>query len=205
MPSPSPWRHALAATCCAASSLVNAGTVSVLVQDDAGQPLADAVVQLLSPAAAKAARSGQTAAIAQRDKAFQPGVTVIQTGTSVDFPNQDTVRHHVYSFSPAKRFELKLYSGTPATPVLFDKPGLVVLGCNIHDQMVAWVHVVDTPYHGKTDAQGRLTLPDVPKGGYRLQAWHQRLPAQSPGAQQSVQVGDGVQQVKVSITGLQAR
>lgn len=187
------------------AGVAHAGTVQVQVLDEAGSPLADAVVHLQSPSAAKTARPGPNAAIAQQNKAFQPAVTVIQAGTSVDFPNEDTVRHHVYSFSPAKRFELKLYSGTPASPVLFDKPGLVVLGCNIHDQMVAWVQVVDTPYHGKTDAQGRLSLPDVPKGSYRLTAWHQRLPAQSSGIQHNVQVGDGVQPVKVTLTGLQPR
>jgi hypothetical protein len=102
--------------------------------------------------------------IAQADKQFTPAVTVVTVGSAVSFPNRDTVRHHVYSFSPAKTFELKLYIGTPANPVVFDKPGIAVLGCNIHDTMAAWVVVVDTPHHGLTAASGRVRLADVPPG-----------------------------------------
>ncbi len=179
-----------------------AGNLNVVVKSDTGQPLANAVVQLNSPAAAKATKSGVAPAIVQRDKAFHPLVTVITTGTSVSFPNEDSVRHHVYSFSPAKRFELKLYSGTPAAPVVFDKPGLVVLGCNIHDHMVAWIHVVDTPYHGTTDAQGRLSLTNVPNGRYQLQVWHQRMPPQAPLAPQAVEIGAADKTLPITLTGL---
>ncbi len=179
-----------------------AGNLNVVVKSDTGQPLANAVVQLNSPAAAKAAKSGAAPAIVQRDKAFHPQVTVITTGTAVNFPNEDNVRHHVYSFSPAKRFELKLYSGTPAAPVVFDKPGLVVLGCNIHDHMVAWVHVVDTPYHGTTDAQGRLSLTNVPNGRYQMQVWHQRMPPQAPVAPQAVEIGASDKTLPITLTGL---
>lgn len=179
-----------------------AGNLNVVVKSDTGQPLANAVVQLNSPAAAKAAKSGAAPAIVQRDKAFHPQVTVITTGTAVNFPNEDNVRHHVYSFSPTKRFELKLYSGTPAAPVVFDKPGLVVLGCNIHDHMVAWVHVVDTPYHGTTDAQGRLSLTNVPNGRYQMQVWHQRMPPQAPVAPQAVEIGASDKTLPITLTGL---
>ena len=106
-----------------------------------------------------------------------PVMTVVQTGTEISFPNNDTVRHHVYSFSAAKPFELKLYSGTPGTPILFDKPGTVVIGCNIHDQMVAYIQVVSTPHFGKTDQAGKVSIADLPPGKYRLKAWHYRLPA----------------------------
>lgn len=179
-----------------------AGNLNVVVKSDTGQPLANAVVQLNSPAAAKAAKPGPAPAIVQRDKAFHPQVTVITTGTAVNFPNEDNVRHHVYSFSPTKRFELKLYSGTPAAPVVFDKPGLVVLGCNIHDHMVAWVHVVDTPYHGTTDAQGRLSLTNVPNGRYQMQVWHQRMPPQAPVAPQAVEIGASDKTLPITLTGL---
>lgn len=102
-------------------------------------------------------------------------MTVIQAGSSIIFPNKDSVRHHVYSFSPAKTFELKLYSGVPSTPVVFDKAGTVVLGCNIHDQMLAFVYVVDTPYFAKTDASGKVKIGDVPNGDYLLKVWHYAL------------------------------
>ena len=94
------------------------------------------------------------AEIAQADKQFVPAVSVVTVGTPVSFPNRDTVRHHVYSFSDTRRFEIKLYVGTPEAPVVFDKPGIAVLGCNIHDQMAAWVVIVETPWYGRTDAQG---------------------------------------------------
>jgi hypothetical protein len=109
--------------------------------------------------------------MAQRGRQFVPQVLVVQVGTSVSFPNQDTVRHHVYSFSPVKPFELKLYAGTPSEPIVFDKVGTAVLGCNIHDQMSGWVVVVDTPYFGKTDTAGQVQL-DVPEGEHLLRAWH---------------------------------
>ena len=87
--------------------------------------------------------------MAQQGKQFLPDVLVVPVGTSVHFPNRDSVRHHVYSFSPAKKFELKLYTGTPANPVVFDRAGVVTLGCNIHDRMVGWIVVVDTPYYAQ--------------------------------------------------------
>jgi hypothetical protein len=97
-------------------------------------------------------------------------------GSAVSFPNKDTVRHHVYSFSPAKVFDLKLYAGTPTTQVVFGAPGVVVLGCNIHDKMAAWLLVVDTPYYAKTDTSGSATLTAVPGGNYTLRVWHPNLP-----------------------------
>ncbi|HSH72618.1 MAG TPA: methylamine utilization protein [Methylophilaceae bacterium] len=148
-----------------------AGELTIQVNDMAGAPISDAVVY----AEANNKVPGQpvgTAAIEQKNRQFMPLVTVIQTGSSITFPNKDTVRHHVYSFSPTKTFELKLYSGVPTVPVVFDKPGTVVLGCNIHDQMLAFVHVVDTPYFGKTDASGKVKLSDLPNGQYVVKAWH---------------------------------
>lgn len=148
-----------------------AATVTVQATDPAGRPLAGAVVAVELGGVARAAAPGTRAEIAQRQRSFEPGLLLVQTGTAVDFPNLDTVRHHVYSFSPARPFELKLYIGRPAAPVVFDRPGVVTLGCNIHDQMVGTVVVVDTPLHGRTDAAGRFVL-DAPAGTHRLRAWH---------------------------------
>jgi len=147
-----------------------AAPVQVQVQDATGRPLAGAVVFLDSPAARAAVQPRAGAEIEQVDRQFNPRVTVVPVGSEVAFPNHDKVRHHVFSFSPAKTFEIKLYRGEPANPVKFDTPGIVVLGCNIHDGMAAWVAVVATPYHGLTDAQGRLSLPAVPDGAYELRA-----------------------------------
>jgi plastocyanin len=153
-----------------------AATVTVQVVNDAGKPLVNAAVFLESKEARAAARGLKGVEVQQVDKRFDPLVTVVSIGTEVLFPNRDKVRHHVYSFSPPKPFELKLYAGTPANPVLFDKPGIVVLGCNIHDKMMAWVVVVETPYLGLTGASGAISLRDVPAGAYRLRVWHPELP-----------------------------
>jgi plastocyanin len=166
-----------------------AGTANVRVSDGVGKPLADAVV-FLESAAAKAANKPITGIeVAQAAKQFVPLVTVVPVGSMVHFPNRDTVRHHVYSFSAAKNFELKLYTGTPANPVLFDKPGVVVLGCNIHDNMAAWVLVVETPYFGKTNAAGEISLANVPAGSYRLRTWHADMPVGAVPQDQPISIG----------------
>ena len=164
-----------------------------LVGTEGGQavPLGHAVVSLH---AATAPRAGvdATAVIDQRSSTFVPGVIGIQAGTRVTFPNSDNTLHHVYSFSPAKRFELPLYSGKRADPVLFDKSGVVTLGCNIHDWMVAHVVVLDTPWHGRTGVDGSVRL-QAPPGDYVLRIWHAR--AAEPYEQQLTLGEDGVQRV----------
>jgi plastocyanin len=173
----------LASTCAA-----RAAAVQVQVHDAAGLALAGAVVFLESPAARAAVKPARGAEVAQIDKQFSPQVSVVPVGTAVDFPNRDKVRHHVYSFSPIKTFELKLYAGTPSNPVVFDRPGVAVLGCNIHDNMAAWVVVVETPYFGRTPASGQVTLDDVPAGSYRLRVWHADLPVGAAALDQPITV-----------------
>ena len=173
-----------------------AAPLTVTVTDEQGKPLADAVVYVLVKGLP--ARAAATAQIEQRDKQFVPRITVIQTGTAVQFPNNDTVRHHVYSFSPVRTFDLKLYAGMPSEPVVFDKPGTAVLGCNVHDRMNAWVHVVDTPLFAATDAQGRATL-DVPAGTHRLRAWHFMQPEPGQPVEQALLAGAGGSQAAVRI------
>ncbi len=159
---------------CGAAGPAQAAALTVSATDAAGKPLADAVVAVMVKGLRALAAPGTTAQIAQQERQFLPMLQVVQTGTGVQFPNFDTVRHHVYSFSPVKKFELKLYVGTPAAPVVFDQPGVAVLGCNIHDRMQAHVVVVDTPHFGKTNASGQLVL-DVPPGEHTLRAWHPAL------------------------------
>ncbi len=167
-----------AARCCLAiaiaAALPAAATpVTVLVSDAAG-PLADAVVSL-QPATAVSARPAAVAAtMDQIDSQFVPTVLAVQAGTLVRFPNKDQIRHQVYSFSPAKRFELPLYQGSTAKPVRFEQPGLVTLGCNIHDWMLGYIVVLDTPYFAVTGADAQVRL-DVPDGAYELRVWHPRL------------------------------
>ena len=187
------------------ASGAHAGAVQVEVSDAAGKPLADAVVFLDSAEARKQVRPLAGVETAQEKRQFVPGVLVVPVGTEVLFPNRDSVRHHVYSFSPAKKFELKLYSGTPSNPVLFDKSGVVVLGCNIHDQMVGWVLVVDTPHYARTPAAtGKVQLDNVPPGTYTLRTWHTRLPVGTPALEQALTVpATGTAMASVRMTGLQ--
>ena len=107
----------------------------------------------------------------QKAIAFQPHVLVVPVGASVSFPNRDTVRHHVYSFSKAKRFDLKLYGREDQRSVVFDKPGVVALGCNIHDTMSGFIIVSASPFTGRTNPAGHLVLADVPPGPARLAVW----------------------------------
>lgn len=148
-----------------------AADVSVRIIDKDGTPLEDAVVAL--HAESPAAAAPQLRSIDQVDKQFLPRVLSITTGDAVRFPNSDDIRHHVYSFSPAKTFELPLYHGVPSEPVTFERSGKVVLGCNIHDRMSAHVFVVDTPWHG-TAAGGRYTFSGLAAGNYRLSVHHPR-------------------------------
>ena len=179
--------------------------MQVDVSDAAGKPLADAVVFLDSAEARKQVKPLVGVEMAQEKRQFVPGVLVVPVGTEVRFPNHDTVRHHVYLFSPAKKFELKLYSGTPSNPVLFDKSGVVTLGCNIHDQMVGWVLVVDTPYYARTpEATGKAQLDNVPPGTYTPRTWHARLPVGAPALEQALTVpATGAATAAVRMTGFQ--
>ena len=179
-----------------------AAPVEVRVTDAAGKPVEGAVVFLESPQARAQVKPLAGVEIAQAARQFVPQVSVVTVGTAVDLPNRDKVRHHVYSFSPAKRFELQLYVGTPNSPVVFDQPGIAVLGCNIHDNMAAWGVIVDTPWHGRTDAQGRFTHTNVPTGEYRLRTWHAGLPVGALPADQALRVEASAASASVRLVGL---
>lgn len=177
--------------------LAQAGSLHVFVTSG-GKPVTDAVVSLHS-AAATAAVKPKPARMDQVNRQFVPHVIVVQVGSEVYFPNSDNVRHDVYSFSPAKRFELPLYGGHSAAPVNFDKPGVVVLGCNIHDWMLGFIVVVDTPYYGMTGGNGQVTVT-APAGNYWMQVWHADLAAGSPPVERDVMMGDGPSSQSVALT-----
>ena len=151
-----------------------------------GQPVASAVVTL-TPIGRAATVTPMDAVMDQVGSEFQPRVLVVTKGSRVRFPNSDTIRHQVYSFSAPKRFELPLYTGTPPEPVVFDRAGVVTLGCNIHDWMKGYIVVVDTPHHALTGADGRARV-DVPAGNYLLTAWHERLPTIDAAPKQTITV-----------------
>jgi plastocyanin len=157
------------------ATLAHAASLRVQVVDQAGAPVQDAIVYAVPVSGKPPAPKPLPAVIDQIKRRFVPTVSAVQTGASVTFPNKDNIEHDVYSFSPAKRFELNLYHGIPANPVIFDKPGLVVMGCNIHDTMVAYLLIVDTPYFAKTDANGAATIGNLPVDAYKVVTWHFRL------------------------------
>lgn len=157
---------------------LNAAQLTIKVTDTAGKPIKDAFAVLVPTTLVKYSNTA-TAVIDQRDNSFSPSVMAIRVNTSVRFPNSDDVRHHVYSFSPSKKFELRLYHGMTAEPVLFDVPGTVVLGCNIHDSMVAHIYVVESEHYAGSTAQGDIQLA-APAGQYRLQIHHPQLNGDYP-------------------------
>jgi plastocyanin len=151
-----------------------AGSLDVTVKDGKGAFVSYAVVY----ARGNARNSGHTRkqmVIDQQNKEFIPYVTAVEVGTGILFPNKDNIRHHVYSLSPAKKFELPLYAGVPAEPVVFDKEGFVTLGCNIHDWMIAYVAVLPTPYFQVTGREGRALLKNLPAGQYTVEVWQPSL------------------------------
>jgi plastocyanin len=165
-----------------------AAEVSVTVLSAAGKPVADALVVAEPAIPAPRAAAGGHVVMDQRNLMFVPEVLVVRTGNAVDFPNSDQVRHMVYSFSGAKVFQLPLYAGRTQPPVKFDKPGLVTLGCNIHDNMLGFIYVTDSPWYGRTAADGTLVLRDLPPGSYTLRAWHPLLDETGPQLEQHITV-----------------
>ncbi|HEV2701112.1 MAG TPA: hypothetical protein VGV09_05755 [Steroidobacteraceae bacterium] len=140
-----------------------------------GKPLRGAVVTLHALAAAPAPPAPVQAVMDQIDLAFSPDLLVIPVGSTVSFPNSDKVSHEVYSFSSAHPFKLGLYHANAPPPERFDRPGLVTLGCNIHDAMLAYIVVTDGAYYGMTGADGSWSQPEIARGRYRVEVWSPRL------------------------------
>lgn len=153
------------------SSMANNLNFSLV--DSKKKPLANVAIYVMPlDASAKSQTSNKKGSITQRNKTYIPHVSIFQKGTNVTFLNEDRKKHHVYSFSKAKKFEIKLYSGKPPKKIIFDKSGLVTLGCNIHDNMLAYAYILDTPYYALSNKQGRATLRNVPNGQYLLKIEH---------------------------------
>lgn len=171
-----PFLAALAIGGAVLPAATRAAPVTITVRGPDGQPLAGAVVTVEAPGVPSPAPRGSYA-VEQRDIQFQPHVLIVPVGATVGFPNRDKVRHHVYSFSKPKRFDLKLYGREDQRSVVFDKPGVVALGCNIHDAMSGFVFVTTTPFAVQTDAAGRAALTGVPQGRVVVRVWHPAIRA----------------------------
>jgi plastocyanin len=172
-----------------ATGPAGAATLLINVQTSDGRALQGAVVTVLPLDGAPRKAAPLHAVMDQVNRAFEPDVLVIPVGSTVAFPNSDSVSHQIYSFSPAKRFQLPLYRGKPYPPVHFEQAGVVTLGCNIHDDMLAYLLVTDAPYFGRTDSAGTWSA-DVPRGRYRVGIWHPRLRDSESDLQRELTVGD---------------
>ena len=172
------------------AALAHAAELHVIVKDQKGRSIEDAVVLAVAadPRNALHSRPPQNA-VDQVDKQFVPYVKPIFVGSTVRFPNSDNIRHQVYSFSPAKKFELPLYGGTNAPPVIFDNPGVVVLGCNIHDWMIGYIYVSETPFFAKTGPLGTASITDIPPGEYMVRIWHPSMDRAEETTRRQVAVG----------------
>ncbi|TPW04185.1 MAG: hypothetical protein FD125_1261 [bacterium] len=159
------------------SSPAMAGDLTISVRDSAGRPVQDAVVTVHPAAGVPRGpiRFSWPLRMAQQDIQFQPYVLVVPVGGTVSFPNLDRVRHQVYSFSRGNRFELELYGRDETRTRTFSAVGVAAIGCNIHDQMMAYIKVVDTPWAAKTPAGGDVVLRGIPAGAATLRVWHPRL------------------------------
>ncbi len=174
----------------AASALpvaAHAAPVVIDVRGFDGKPLPGAVVTIETPKAPGVTVRGPYM-IEQRDIAFQPHVLIVPVGATVGFPNRDRVRHHVYSFSKAGKFDLKLYGQEESRTVLFDRPGVVPLGCNIHDSMSGFVFVTATPFAELTDQAGHVSITGVPPGTATVRVWHPSIRAPGSTASQPIDV-----------------
>ena len=192
-------RVLLCALLCGGAGSASGANLVVNVLERDGKPLAGAVITAEPESAPSSAAPPVKAIMDQVNLAFLPDVLVIPVHSTVQFPNSDAVGHQVYSFSSARRFQLPLYRGKPYPPVSFDQPGIITLGCNIHDNMAAFIVVTAAPFFGRTDDKGAWTIPNLPDGLYRLKIWHPLLKDQTKLLERSVRIAAGNNDVTLRI------
>ena len=156
-----------------------AASLAISVRLPDGHPLVDAVVTVQPVGKKLPPPAPLHAVMDQMNRMFMPEVVVVPVGSTVSFPNSDSVSHQIYSFSAAKRFQLPLYRGKPYPPVPFEQAGIVILGCNIHDWMIGYIDVTDAPFYGTTDKQGAWSA-QLPAGRYQIAVWHPRMREETP-------------------------
>ena len=175
---------------CTAGLSARAATITANVVDKASAPMADVVIYATAIGATTAPTivNADPVTISQEGMQFSPYVTPVRAGTAIRFPNYDHLEHHVKSFSPAKQFEIKIYeSGTPP-PVVFDKAGVAVIYCLLHEWMRAYVYVIDTPYFSKSDLTGTASINGLKEGMYEIRAWHPDMGSIKPPLMQTIKV-----------------
>lgn len=170
------------------------------IVDERGVPVRDAVVELApSRSLPGPIRFPWRMAMAQKDLQFVPGTLIIARGSTVAFPNLDRVRHSVYSFSAPARFTIDLYGRDQTRTHTFPIAGTVALGCNIHDDMRGYIRVTETPFAGKTDANGYVALSSMPSGTASLTVWHPRLRAPGNETSNGVTIASGAQSRRLAV------
>ncbi len=152
-----------------------ANAIEFYVVDQHDKPLPNAVIEITTQSSEKETTQSDISVMDQIDKSFVPSVLLIQKNSQVDFPNSDNIRHHVYSFSTPKVFELKLYANQPESPIIFEQPGVVVLGCNIHDSMVGYIYVAKSNHAQQTNANGVAIFPANSNKLALVTVWHPQL------------------------------
>jgi len=180
-----------------------AGAVVVHVVDQSGAPVPDAVVALTPDAAptqsAKEPGPPLSAVLDQKNETFIPLVTLLREGGALTVRNSDRTRHHVYSFSAIKQFQFVLNPGDQSPPVIFDKPGLAAIGCNIHDQMIAYVYAARSPWTALSDGSGAVRFEDVPAGASHLEVWHPSLASGATPISQTVEIDARAKDISVTL------
>jgi len=174
-----------------AALTANAAGLNVRVVDGHGAPVADAVVTVVprdATPAAVPARPPTAKIIDQKNLMFMPYIEVFRPGDSVVFRNSDNTRHHVYSFSPVKAFEFVLKPGESSAPLTLDKSGVVAVGCNIHDRMIAYLYISDAPWIAHSGADGKVSFDALPAGAYDVRVWQPRLRPNRPDLAQTATV-----------------
>ena len=170
------YRRVIAALCCVPAISASGPAEAVFqVVDARGLPLQGAVVEVERPGGGDAPAFPWRMAMAQKDQTFVPGTLIVPVGATVAFPNLDTVRHSIYSFSKPARFKIDLYGRDQTRTQRFALAGTVALGCNIHDQMRGYIRVVSTPFARQSDTNGYARIPGLGPGVYKVKVWHPRL------------------------------
>ena len=172
------------------STIATAESLQVRVIDSDGQPVSGVAVHVTQDGVATSGAPA-SAVMDQRNTRFEPHMLVVQRGAAVEFPNSDVIAHHVYSFSKPNDFVLPLYKDTAPEPIVFEHDGIVTLGCNIHDGMLGYIVVVDTPAFGTTDENGTVIIDvDDAATSWTVNAWSPRLRDIRKTLQQTVQSKD---------------
>lgn len=179
---PSPATRIMA-TCLLFAVTNGLQALTLAITDQSGKALPHAVVELLGD---NPRQVSPDAEVIQDELMFSPWVSAVPVNTLVHFPNRDKTRHHVYSFSPAKIFEIRLYADTPEAPINFDQSGIVVLGCNIHDHMQAYIYVGESALLAVTDTRGFAQFDQLPAGEYSVRLWHPWQDSETPPQQITV-------------------